>query len=586
MGSQSYYRKWRSQTFAEIVGQEHVTRTLQNALQTGRLAHAYLFCGPRGIGKTSAARLLAKTVNCLNNGGVEPCNQCSMCQAINNGQALDIIEIDAASNRGIDEIRDLREKVNFAPTLARYKFYILDEAHMLTNEAFNALLKTLEEPPAHTIFVLVTTEPHKLPATIISRCQRFDFRRISLRGIIGRLSYICQQEGIQVEESALEFIARAATGSLRDAVSLLDQVVAYCGTQGITLDQVRQVLGASRSQAATQLTDYIIERDVRGGLRLINQVADDGADLRQFSREVIEHLRGLMLLEQTGGNPDGLLEVTSEMLMEMQRQAQKVPLELLMQAIKLFNQAELGLRGPAQSQLPLEMAFVETIMWADREMGGPPPHPPMRGTLDRSRSSSSISVTPVRPRGTEAPTAPRQEAPSTIGKQAAETRGVVKAFPSPERTPTPLPAGRDGESPESPAGEFEQVVRNWPNVMESLHTINKSIQALLRACRPIAVENGTLVLGFFYAFHKERIEEPKNKVIVEGVISKVLGVPCRIRCIHTGKSGEQGQSAVDDPVVKAAISLGARVKKIDIVPGESTRAALPEEPPGEVRDVR
>ena len=243
MASQALYRKWRSRTFEDIVAQDHVTHTLANALHSGRIAHAYLFTGPRGTGKTSTARLLAKAANCLGpEDGPRPCNQCPICQAVDEGRLIDLIEIDAASNRGIDEIRDLREKVNFRPNEARYKVYVIDEVHMLTNEAFNALLKTLEEPPGHVIFVLATTEPHKIPATVLSRCQRFDFRRIPAADIVGRLRYIAEQEGILVKDDALAFIARQATGSLRDAISLLDQLVAY-GEETVSVEQVQQILG-------------------------------------------------------------------------------------------------------------------------------------------------------------------------------------------------------------------------------------------------------------------------------------------------------------------------------------------------------
>ncbi|GAI10220.1 unnamed protein product, partial [marine sediment metagenome] len=269
MASQVFYRKWRPQTLAEIVGQEQVTQTLSNALKSGRVSHAYLFYGPRGTGKTSTGRILAKAVNCLTNGKGEPCNTCEICRAITEGRALDVIEIDAASNRGIDEIRDLREKVNYAPNQARHKVYIIDEVHMLTKEASNALLKTLEEPPPYVIFILATTEVHKVLPTILSRCQRFDFRRISQADVVSKLTRICSAEGIHIEPEGLRLIAKSATGSLRDAENLLEQLTTYYGTE-VELRQVQAILGITGDERAKELIRHIVNNDISAGVSTIN----------------------------------------------------------------------------------------------------------------------------------------------------------------------------------------------------------------------------------------------------------------------------------------------------------------------------
>ncbi|HIQ02336.1 MAG TPA: DNA polymerase III subunit gamma/tau, partial [Anaerolineales bacterium] len=370
--AQALYRKWRPRTFEEVVGQEHVVRTLRNALTSGRIHHAYLFAGPRGTGKTTTARLLAKAVNCLAEEPEDrPCNECAICQAINEGRLMDLIEIDAASNTGVDDVRELRERVGYRPNEARYKVYVIDEVHMLSNAAFNALLKTLEEPPPHAIFVLATTEPHRIPPTVLSRCQRFDFRRIPLDAIIGRLHHLAEEEGIGADPEALTLIARQATGSMRDAESLLDQLAAY-NEGGITVDVVRTALGTGEEEAVMALTDALAAGDVARGLAVINESVDRGADPRQFARQVVEHLRGL-LLARLGSDttplhvPDGLREA-------FRGQAARFSPRELARAVRLFNQAAREARAAWQPQLPLELAFVEAVLPAKEGVtpsGGP-----------------------------------------------------------------------------------------------------------------------------------------------------------------------------------------------------------------------
>jgi len=294
MASQSLYRKWRSQTFSEMVGQEAIIRTLKNALNEGKLAHAYLFTGPRGTGKTSTARLLAKTLNCLQPQNGEPCNECQQCREITAGNSFNVIEIDAASNRGIDSIRELREKVMVPPSTGKYKVYILDEAHMLTTEAFNALLKTLEEPPPHAIFVMATTDVHKMLPTVISRCQPFNFKRFTTRQIVDHLNFVAEQEQIKLERGAAELIARAAAGGMRDALSILDQAIAYSG-QEITLIQVQSMLGVADQRAIQKFIAHIAQLDSPGGLHLIHDLAEAGTDLRQINTQVADYWRAMML---------------------------------------------------------------------------------------------------------------------------------------------------------------------------------------------------------------------------------------------------------------------------------------------------
>ncbi|HHW14881.1 MAG TPA: DNA polymerase III subunit gamma/tau, partial [Firmicutes bacterium] len=290
----SLYRKWRPQTFSEVISQEHVTRTLQNALRMGRIAHAYLFAGPRGTGKTTVARLLAKALDCRQGPTPEPCGQCDNCTQIRDGLSLNVIEIDGASNRGIEEIRDLREKVKLVPVQAPYKVYIIDEIHMLTPDAFNALLKTLEEPPAHVVFIFATTEPHKIPATILSRCQRFDFKRLTVPELSAHLSRIASAEGLELAPETVTLIARNADGGLRDALSLLDQCIAFAGKK-IGAADVETLLGTVETEALLRFMDLVARRDLVGGLTYLSELMDEGKDLHRLARDLMGHLRNLLL---------------------------------------------------------------------------------------------------------------------------------------------------------------------------------------------------------------------------------------------------------------------------------------------------
>jgi len=581
MATQALYRRWRSQTFAEIIGQDHITHTLLNALRAGRIGHAYLFSGPRGTGKTTTARVLAKAVNCLEPQDGEPCNRCTICRSLNEGRSLDLIEIDAASNRGIDEIRALREKIAFSPSECRYKVYVIDEVHMLTNEAFNALLKTLEEPPPHAIFVLATTEPHKIPATVLSRCQRFDFRRVSLPNLKKKLELICTKEDVRIEAAAIDAIARYAAGSFRDAESLLDQLISY-GAQEITLDDVRRVLGSAPEQIISGIIGAVVAGDTGTGLSLITEALDVGVEPRQLTREVLEYLRGVLLVKSGGAS---LLSVTSEMLREMTGQAQSITLRRLLATVRLFNEAASHLKTGKHTQLPLELALVEATLMDKRAVPS------------GAEPGSAVPSQPVAtPTGQAQPVVPQPaveaSGPKTTSSESrlAERAEAVAAAEQPTKVPPAQPpaaasdaasevdsASRDGNAAsevDSASGDGTEITlawlhQNWGGLLQAIRPHNRIVEALLKSCEPISVADGLVTLGFYHSFHKERVREDTHRTAIEKALSELSGQALRVKCIlckgdreHKEQQNEatRREKLLDNPVVHEAIKrYGAKV---------------------------
>lgn len=521
---QALYRKWRPQTWEAIIGQPHVVETLRNAIAAGRIAHAYLFAGPRGTGKTTTARILAKAVNCLEEDlAKRPCGSCANCKAVGEGRFLDLIEIDAASNTSVDDVRDLREKINFAPNVGRYKVYIVDEVHMLSTAAFNALLKTLEEPPKHAIFVLATTEVHKIPATVLSRCQRHEFRRIPVSEIVAELKRMAQEEAIQIEDKAVTLIARQSTGAMRDAISLLDQL-ASTGRE-ITLEMAQNILGTAASQSVLDLTQAVIDKKADAGLDCIHAALDAGSDTRQFARQMVDYLRELLLF--CTGNADQV-ETTPEMRAQLSRHSQAFTIPELLRVIRLFNQAASEGRGLWQPSLPLEMAFVDSI---SASAGVEPPP----------------SSSPTAPAANLPPKKERQSAPPSPAPQAERATSA-----------SPIPATNQRERPN------QETTGIWQALLGMVRQINPKAYGVLNSCKSHYLHGDELILNFASDIVKMQMEKVENLEAVRSALNQLLHREVAVRAFVDAAKRDAIPPGVDnDGMVASALrDLGGEIVDI------------------------
>ncbi|HET9905830.1 MAG TPA: DNA polymerase III subunit gamma/tau [Anaerolineales bacterium] len=518
--TQALYRKYRPKEWEAVVGQDHVVTTLKNAIVADRVAHAYLFAGSRGTGKTTLARLLAKAVNCTNpDPAKRPDNECENCKAVNENRFLDLIEIDAASNTSVDDVRDLRDKINFSPSQGKYKIYIIDEVHMLSTAAFNALLKTLEEPPPHAIFVLATTEIHKIPATVLSRCQRHEFRRVPVGEIVTNLKKIVAAEKIQADDDALIQIARQSAGGMRDAQSLLDQL-SSTGDK-ITLALAQQVLGTATSQSVLDVLNAVNEHDPAHGLESIHKALDAGADPRSLARQIVEYLRGLMLIQMGNTNQ---VEATADVKKQMQAHARSFTTSDVLRMMKAFNNAATDLRGGWQPSLSLELALAEV--------------------LDAPAESAPLAASP------------RQARPQPTPVHAAESTQSSAQGSSVSGEATDATSKNQSQKPEISAGE---VIKVWKHLSGSLPKSQANLSALLNSVRMIDMEGKTLILGLASDVLVSKIDKPDQIEAIQKLIKSHFNVDVNVRCVVTTAKGKIPPNVPQDGMVATAIQHGGEI---------------------------
>ena len=544
--SGTLYRTYRPQTFAAVVGQVHVKTTLQAQLASDMLGHAYLFCGSRGVGKTSLARILARAANCTRRGqGSEPCNACAACTEMTAGSSLDLIEIDAASHTGVDHVRDnIIGSTRFSPSRWRYKVFIIAEVHMLSTAAFNALLKTLEEPPAHVLFILATTEPHKLPATIVSRCQRFDFRRLALDDLRSRLTWLLQQEKRTADDAVITAIAQRADGSLRDAESLLG--TALSGSSGnLTLAQLQLVVPYADTAAVLDLADRIADRQVADGVALVNEFAEQGVDLPTFTSALIEVLRKVLLVKLGGRLADYGVELPADQETRVTAIAGRMSLGEVSASLGTLIRRKLEFKNSDIPQLPLELALVE--------LGGV-------GQMPRAALPAAVVPPPPQPAATP-PAVPPQPAAK---KKSSPVSALPAATGSARAGSAPTPLVQDPATAQARAATaaitIEAVRVAWPQVIAKVKEKNFSLFSFLRIGRPAAVVDGTLQIGVRYDFHARQIHELKNRHVLQEVLADVLGASLGVECVIVTAESSEPTYVQEDKVVQSLLdNFGGQV---------------------------
>jgi len=591
------YRKWRPQTFSEVVGQARVTNTLANALSSGRLVHAYLFTGPRGTGKTSTARILAKAINCVEGPTATPCGVCDACVSISEGTALDVIEIDAASNRKIDEIRDLLDKIPYTPTALRMKVYIVDEVHQLTAEASSALLKTLEEPPGHVVFVLATTEPHKLLPTIVSRCQKFDFSLVSASAMEELLEHIASREGIDIENEALGMIAEHAHGSVRDAIGVMDQISNLSGER-IGQEQLAEMLGEVETSLVFEMVDLISDRDTPGALTVVGRMVEGGTDPRRFVEALIGHLRALFLV-QNAANPSEIVEATAEHFAHLEQQAAGLRRHEVMRLMERLGDAHREMKWSESPRLVLECALVKiTSLDADATLEGlsfrieelEKKIEALSGTAgpgtEEPEGRARASRPPIQKR---APAKKAQQKSKAAAPVAAE--GTARSAEEESVGPGPAVEAMASDVESGSPADREQARRAWTAVLTELKSLGQMrLYTLLAKARVVSAGGGELVLGFTEdaSFQMDTLQESGDLTKVEETWTRFTGEPVKVKLSRLGSraaSAEAGSAASSGDAKRKPVARG----EIKEQPGEPDaapeREKVPADKPAEAKQA-
>ncbi|MFA6160406.1 MAG: DNA polymerase III subunit gamma/tau [Parcubacteria group bacterium] len=513
--SETLYRKYRPKNFSEIIGQAHIVRTLSNSITNNRIGHAYLFTGPRGTGKTSIARILAKTINCEDLKDAITCEKCPSCKIITEKKSLDIIEIDAASNTGVDNIRELRETVALSNASLKFKVYIIDEVHMLSTGAFNALLKTLEEPPAHVVFILATTEIHKVPQTIISRCQRFDFTRLPIGNIIEKLTLIAKAEKVKIEKEALEMISISAEGGMRDAESLLGQIISL-EDKNVTVKEVEEILGTADKKTAEEMAEMIVKKNSSTAISKINELLENGYDLEIFNKSLVNYLRQMMIVKIDPSLKKYFsAEMTSERLEKMVKLCETAELPQIISAINLFMEAQSKISSFILPQLPLEIAVIKATQTFPAEK------------VEYEIESPKI---PPLPLGEDLPAGRQVSKRTGEGETNSDSKNIITKTEIIEEEIQPLIV----EEKFVDSGEdldMEKVRANWKKLLIDIRPFNHSLSALLCNCQPTQAKKNVLTLATPYDFYRERLNDANNKLTVEEVFSKILKSTIRIEIV-------------------------------------------------------